>query len=133
VTKNGSNEPRGDTPETAYEIAERGGSRVVVVDLLIQSIGDPAHAARLGQQLSALIRPDLPNRFVLDFHNVKLVGSTAFGALVAFILKVREAGGKVAICSMDHFVRFEADVIHMSNYAEFAPDRNTAIDAALKD
>ena len=54
--------------------------RVVVIEVLIPSIGDPAHAAGLGQQLSALIRPDLPNRFVLDFHKVKLVGSTAFGA-----------------------------------------------------
>jgi anti-anti-sigma regulatory factor len=131
MSGNASNPPQ--TSEIAYEVAERAGAHAVVVDLLIESIGDPGAAARLGQQLSALIRPDLPKRFVLDFHKVKLVGSTGFGALVAFVLKVREAGGRVAICSMDHFVRFGADVIHLGNYAEFTPDRSTAIDVALKD
>ncbi len=128
-----SHEPAAETPQISYELVEPAQPRVVVVDLLNDSLGDPGHAAQLGQQLNALIRPDLPRRYVLDFHKVRLIGSTAFGALIAFILKVREAEGRVAICNMHNFVRFGADVIHMGDYADFAPDRQTAIDAFLKE
>jgi len=128
-----SNSPTAETPQISYELVEPDRPRVVVVDLLNDSLGDPGHAALLGQQLSALIRQDLPTRYVLDFHKVRLIGSTAFGALIAFILKVREAGGRVGICNMHNFVRFGADVIHMGDYAEFAADRQTAIDGFLKE
>jgi hypothetical protein len=53
--------------------------------------------------------------------------------LVSFILKVRQAGGHVAICNMDEFVRFAADIIRLGDYAEFADDRQSAITAFLEE
>jgi anti-anti-sigma factor len=128
-----SNASPEETAQISYELVEPAQPRVVVVDLLNETLGDPGHAAQLGQQLSALIRQDLPRRYVLDFQKVRVIGSTAFGALIAFILKVRQAGGRVGICNMHNFVRFGADVIRMGDYAEFAPDRQTAIEAFLKE
>jgi anti-anti-sigma factor len=128
-----SNAPTGETRQIAYELVEPAQPKVVVVDLLKDSLADAHHAAKLGQELSALVRQDLPSRYVLDFSKVRNVGSTAFGALIAFILKVREGGGRVGICNMHNFVRFGADTIRMGDFAQFAPDRQTAIDALLKE
>ena len=133
MTPDASNAPATLTPQISYELVEPAQPRVVVVDLLDETMGDPGQAAQLGQQLSALIRQDLPSRYVLDFHKVRQIGSTAFGALIGFILKVREAGGRVGICNMHNFVRFGADMIRMGDFAEFAPDRQTAIEAFLKE
>ncbi len=100
MSGNSSGAPAPDSPEIAYEVAERGGARVVVVDLLHAAIGDPDQSARLGQHLSGLIRPDLPRTFVLDFHNVKLVGSTAFGG--AGLVHPQGAGGGRQGCHLQH-------------------------------
>jgi anti-anti-sigma factor len=118
-----SNKP---TAHIAYELIDK--PRVVIIEFLSHAISDPAHAAELGQQLAALIRPDLPNRYLLDFHKVRSFSSTAFGALVSFVLQVRKAGGQVLICNMDEFVRFGADVIRLGDYATFATDRQAALD-----
>jgi anti-anti-sigma factor len=107
--------------------------RAVVVEFLSHAIADPAHAAELGQQLRALIRPDLPNRFMLDFHRVHSFSSTAFGALVGFVLSVRKAGGQVLICNMEPFVRFGADLIRLGDYAPILADRSAALDRLAAD
>jgi len=117
----------------AFELIDEAHPQLVIVEFLSHAISDPSHAAELSQQLASLIRPELPKQFVLDFHNVRLLSSTAFGALVSFILKVRQAGGQVKICNMDEFVRFGADVIRLGDYAEFATNRNSAINGFLSD
>ena len=125
-------EPITSHAHIAYELNDDKHPRVVIVEFLSRAIADPAHAAELSQQFCTLIRPEFPKRFVLDFENVRSLSSTAFGALISFVLKVRQTGGQVAICKMDEFVRFGADVIHLGDYAQFAVDRPSAI-AALGD
>jgi anti-anti-sigma factor len=120
-------EPTTSQAHIAYESNDDKHPRMVIVEFLSRAIANPAHATELSQQLCALIRPEFPKRFVLDFAGVRSLSSTAFGALVSFVLKVRQAGGTVAICNMDEFVRFGADVIHLGDYAEFADDRPSAI------
>jgi hypothetical protein len=46
---------------------------------------------------------------------------------------VRQAGGQVAICNMDEFVRFGADAIRLGDYAEFADSVQSAINTFLKE
>jgi anti-anti-sigma regulatory factor len=122
----------GEPAHIAYELIEEQNPKVVLIEFLSQTIADPTLAAQLGQQLGSLVRPDLPKQFVIDFTKVKTFSSTSFGALVSFILKVREAGGRVKICNMDDFVRFGADVIRMGDFSEFASDRKTAIEEFIK-
>ena len=126
-------EPVTTQAHIAYELNDDKHPRLVIVEFLDRAIADPTHAAELSQQLCTLIRPDFPNRFVLDFEDVRSLSSTAFGALISFVLKVRQAGGRVAICNMDEFVRFGADVIRLSDYAEFSDDVPTAINAFLEE
>jgi anti-anti-sigma factor len=111
----------------AFDLNDEMHPQVVIVEFLSRAIADPTHAAELSQQLNMRIRPDLPNRFVLDFEDVRAFSSTAFGALVSFILKVCQAGGRVTICNMDEFVRFGADLLRIGDYAEFAEDQPSAI------
>ena len=52
----------------------------VIIEFLSHEIADPEHSSGLSRQLAALVRPDLPNRYVLDFQKVRIFSSTAFGA-----------------------------------------------------
>lgn len=115
-----------ETAHIAYELIDH--PRAVLVEFLSHAIGDPAHASELGRQLAALVRPDLPNRYVLDFTKVRTFSSTGFGALVAFVLKVRKVDGQVLICSMDEFIRFGADIIRLDDYAPIIANRQAALD-----
>ena len=90
-------EPVTTQPHIAYELNDDKHPSVVIIEFLSGAIADPAHAAELSQQLCALIRPEFPKRFVLDFEDVRSLSSTAFGALISFVLKVRQADGQVAI------------------------------------
>jgi anti-anti-sigma regulatory factor len=132
MTSDQTSAHNGDPAHIAFDLVDESNPKVVVVEFLSHTIADPTLAAQLGQQLGSLIRPDLPKQFVLDFTKVKTFSSTAFGALVTFILKVREIGGRVKICNMDEFVRFGADVIRMGDFTDFAADRKTAIEEFLK-
>ena len=118
-----SGEPVANHRQIAYTLDSRTQPRVVIVEFLCHAIADPEHAAELSHELGALVRPDLPIRYVLDFEGVRSLSSTAFGALLSFILRVRHAGGFVAICNMDEFVRFGADTIRIGDFALFAADR----------
>jgi anti-anti-sigma factor len=110
----------------AYDRVEH--PRASVVEFLSHSIADPDHATELSRQLTSLVRPELPDRFVLDFHAVRSFSSTAFGALVGFVLKVRKAGGIALICNMDEFVRFGADIIRLGDYAPIVGSRQEALE-----
>lgn len=126
-----SSEPVANHAHIAYTFEDDHNRMVVIVEFLSRAIADPSHAAELSQQLSTLIRPDLPLRYVLDFAGVRSLSSTAFGSLLSFILKVRHAGGQVAMCNMDEFIRFGADLIRMGNFAQFASDRKSAVTTVL--
>ena len=79
--------------DLAIDVTDDMHPTVVVIEFLVHAVADPTAAAQLGQQLSSLIRPELPNQFVLDFKNIRTFSSTAFGALVSFVLKVRTREG----------------------------------------
>lgn len=110
----------------SYEKLEN--PRASLVEFLSHSIADPEHSTELSRQLASLVRPELPNRYILDFKAVRTFSSTGFGALVSFVLKVRKAGGQVVICNMDEFVRFGADIIRLGDYAPIVDDRQAALD-----
>jgi anti-anti-sigma factor len=128
-----STEPVSGRAHIAFELDDDKRPNIVIVEFLSHAIADPTHAAELSHQLGSLIRPELPKRFVLDFDDVRSFSSTAFGALVSFILKIRQAGGRVTICNMDEFVRFGADVIRIGDYADFAASRHAAMAAYLRE
>jgi anti-anti-sigma regulatory factor len=112
----------------AYELIDESARKAVVIEFLTRSILDPGHARELGEQLRSLIRAELPRQFVIDFKNVRMLGSRAFGEIAAFARDVRAVGGRVTICRIPEMVKLGATLIGLEDQADFAPDRNAAID-----
>jgi anti-anti-sigma regulatory factor len=112
----------------AYELIDETSPDVVAIEFLSQEISSPYHARELGEQLDSLIRPDLPQSFVLDLGNVRSLGSTAFGEIVAFAHKVDQ----LWVCNMQPDLRLGASLIGLDDCAVFAANRRVAINEARK-
>ena len=112
----------------AYELIDEKDPEVVVIEFLSQEIASPLHALDLGRQLNSLIRPELPRNYVIDFANVRSLGSTAFGEVANFVRRV----GRVRMCNLDHTLRLGAALIGLEGIVEFADSRGAAIRAAKR-
>jgi anti-anti-sigma regulatory factor len=112
----------------AYELIGEAHPVVVAIEFLSREIAGPRQARELAEELTSLIRPDLPQSFVIDFSDVRFVGSTAFGEIVSFARKV----GRVYVCNMQKYLRLGAAVVGLNEYAEFAANRQMAIEGAQK-
>jgi hypothetical protein len=102
---------------------------VVVIEFLSYEICGSLHGRELGAQLEALLWPDLPRNFVIDFANVSSLGSTAFGEVAQFVRRA----GRVRVCNLDHILRLGASLIGLDDWVEFADSRHQAIRAARRD
>ena len=71
----------------AYELINDTDPAVVVIEFLSDEIASSLHSRELGEQLQSLIGTELPQNFVIDFADVKSLGSTAFGEIVSFAQK----------------------------------------------
>ena len=91
----------------AYELIDDHNPEVVVIEFLSQEIVGFLHARELGEQLDSLIRPDLPRNYIIDFGNIRSIGSTAFGEIVSFAHKV----GRLSVCNMQENLRLGAALI----------------------
>jgi anti-anti-sigma regulatory factor len=116
----------------AYELIDEHEPKVLVIEFLTHSIIDPTHGRELGEQLRSLIQPAWPCRFVLDFKNIRMLGSRAFGEIALFVREVRSRGGTVKICRIDDMTRLGAAMVGLDDPAEFATDRRSAIEACLR-
>jgi anti-anti-sigma regulatory factor len=112
----------------AYDLIDDTSPGVVAVEFQSHEIAGPLQAHELGEQLDSLIRPDLPGNFVIDFGNVRSLGSTAFNEIVSFAHKVR----RLYVCGMDGNLRLGAALIGLDDCAEFAANRRSAINAARR-
>jgi anti-anti-sigma regulatory factor len=112
----------------AYELIDDHEPDVVVIEFLSHEIASSFHSRELGEQLDSLIRPDLPQSFVIDFGNVRSLGSTAFGEIASFAHKV----GGLTVFNMPESLRLGAALIGLDLCAEFAANRQAAIDEARR-
>ena len=55
----------------AYELIDDVHPKVVVIEFLTQDIAGSVQAAELAEQLESLIRPDVPQNFVMNFSNAR--------------------------------------------------------------
>jgi anti-anti-sigma regulatory factor len=101
---------------------------VVVIEFLTQDIAGTVQARELAEQLESLIRPDLPQNFVMNLSSVRFLGSTAFGAIVSFAHEV----GRLHVCTIPESLRLGAALIGLEECALYAPDRGAAIEEARK-
>ncbi len=112
----------------AYVLIGDTSPAVVAIEFVSHVISDAAHAHELGEQLDSLIRPDLPRNLVIDFANVRSLGSSAFGAIVAFARKA----GHVKVCNIHGTLRLGAALSGLDECTEYAISRQAAINLAWK-
>ena len=110
----------------AYELIDDTHPEVVVIEFLSREIVGTGAAREFGEQLDSLISPAMPRTFVIDFANVRALGSSAFAELVSFARRVR----RLSVCNMRNNLRLGASLIGLDECAEFAVDRAAAIDSA---
>lgn len=113
----------------ACEFIGEDRPEVAVIEFLSPEICGPLRAGELGAQLDSLIRPDVPRNYVIDFSNVRSLGSTAFGEIANFVRRV----GRVRVCHLDHMLRLGASLIGLDDWVIFADGRQQAIRAARRD
>ena len=113
----------------AYDAIGNDRPEVVVIEFLSHEIPGPHQAHELAEQLDSLIRPDLPRNYVIDFANVRGLGSTAFAEIADFVRRA----GRVRVCNLDHILRLGASLIGLDDWVEYADSRQRAIRAAMRD
>ncbi len=100
---------------------------VTVVDLIPRELTEPDQATRLGEGLRSIAPQSGPFRLLINATATKYMSSTAFAVLFSFGKAVSDAGGRVAICDMDSFVRLGADIIKLSHVIPIYDDEPTAL------
>jgi anti-anti-sigma regulatory factor len=113
----------------AYETIGDASPEVVVIEFLSEELAGSVQAYELAEQLDSLIRPEFPRNFVIDFANVRTLGSTAFSEIADFVRRV----GRVRVCNLDDILRLGASLIGLDVRVEFAESRREAIRAARRD
>jgi anti-anti-sigma regulatory factor len=116
------------SPHIAYELIGASHPHVTVIEFLSKEILVPLHAQQLGEQLASLLRPGMPRRFVLDFRNVRTLGSTTYANIVAFARRVSSQGGEVRVCNIRPMLRLGGDVLGLGEHVQFESSRQAAIE-----
>lgn len=104
-------------------------AEVLVIEFLSSEIVGPVQAEELAEQLDSLIQPGLPHNFVIDFSNVRSLGSTVFAEIAQFVRRA----GRVRLCNLDDILRLGASLIGLDDQVEFSPSRAQAIRDARQD
>jgi anti-anti-sigma regulatory factor len=112
----------------AYELINDIDPEVVVIEFLSHEFASSTHSWELGEQLQSLIGTKLPQNFVIDFANVRSLGSTAFGEIVSFARNVRHLG----VCNMQDHLRLGASLIGLDEFVNVSADRRVAIHEARR-
>jgi anti-sigma B factor antagonist len=69
-------------------------------------------------------------RVLLDFSAVSYMNSSALGAVIALLQRVRQAGGTMAVCAADERVHLLMEVAGLDHLLKLCRDRESA-EAAL--
>lgn len=112
----------------AYELVDDPNTDVTVIEFPGGELAGAYEARELREELDALVGPELPQRFVIDFGNVRSLDAAAFHEIVSFARNV----GRLVVCNMERNVRLEAAMTDLDLHAAFAPNREAAIEEARR-
>jgi anti-anti-sigma regulatory factor len=110
------------------ELIDHNEPEVVVIEFLSREIVDAGHAQRVGQQLDSLLSSDRSRRYILDFKNVRALGSAGFGEIANFVRKA----GQVRFCNLHESLHLGAALIGLDDCGEFGASREQAVETARR-
>ena len=107
----------------AYELIDEHEPEVTVIEFLSRDIVGPNQAQELREQLESLIWAGVPRNFVIDFGNVRALGSTVFAVIAGFVRQVPH----VRVCNLSHGLLLGATLIGLDEWAQLEESRESAI------
>src|SRR5262245_29739733 len=113
----------------AYDLIDEHHPEVTVIEFLSREIVGPHQAEELREQLESLVWSGVPRNFVIDFANVRALGSSAFGVIATFVRKY----GHVRACNVSNGLRLGAAMTGLENWVQFAESRDAIIREARND
>jgi anti-anti-sigma regulatory factor len=111
-----------------YELIGDSEPVVVVIDFQSPEILGSVHARELREQLASLAASELPHNFLIDFSNVRTLGSSAFTEILWFAHNV----SRLTICNLKPQLRLGAAMVGLGDCAEITADRRSGINAARR-
>ena len=112
-----------------YQLIDEHHPEVTVIEFLSRDVVGPIQSAELREQLESLNWAGFPRNVVIDFQNVRTLGSSAFGVIASFVRRF----GRVRVCNINNSLRLGAALIGLDDRVEFAVSREAAIHAAQAD
>jgi hypothetical protein len=112
----------------AHELIESTNRQVVLVEFVSPEITGVGETRELATQLGLLIRPQLPQYFVIDCGSLRSLGSAAFGEILSFVQRARA----VWICNLDSALWCDAFSIGLNNWVRCAANRHLGIAEAQR-
>jgi anti-anti-sigma regulatory factor len=112
-----------------YQLIDEHHPDVTVIEFLSRDVVGPTQARELREQLESLDWSGFPQSVVIDFQNVRSLGSSAFGVIASFVRRF----ARVRVCNISNSLRLGASLIGLDDRVEFAASRDAAIRAAVAD
>lgn len=112
----------------AYDLIDAHHPEITVIEFLSRDIVGPHQAHELHEQLESLIWAGVPRNFVIDFSNVRSLGSSAFAVIADFVRKF----GHVRACNISHGLQLGAALIGLENWVRLTESRESAIREARR-
>lgn len=112
---------RGDKMEVAFETIN--GATVAVITGRI----DSATSKELETKMIAIVNSGI-RKMIVDFANVDFISSAGLRVMLLSAKKLRQAGGKMALCCMKDTIK---EVFDISGFSSIIPTFPTRDDALL--
>jgi anti-anti-sigma factor len=127
--------PMSPAPETPFRhLRSTTEGDVLVLSIIDSQLQDEQVAANLLQELLQQVDQHAARKVVVDFQRLKYMSSVAFRPFLTLRRTLREAGGRLVICSLSNAVgdifyttRLISDAGSMAAPFEMAPDVTTAV------
>jgi anti-anti-sigma regulatory factor len=113
----------------AFELIDEHYPEVTVIEFLSRDVVGQQQAQELREQLESLIWSGVPRIFVIDFGNVRSLGSSVFAVIAGFVRQF----GHVRICNLRHNLLLGATLIGLEDWVQLAESRDSAIREARSD
>jgi anti-anti-sigma factor len=115
-------------PEPDYRCLRSAVDRgVLVLTITAPVLLDEAVVDALHQDLVAAVAHHQPRRVILDFQNVRALGSGAFRPVISLHRRVGELNGRLVLCGVANAV---ASVFHLTGLLSADPSQRTPFTAA---
>jgi anti-anti-sigma regulatory factor len=101
---------------------------MTVIEFVSGEIVGREQAEALRVELDSLVWPGYPDNLLIDFANVRLMGSAAFEVIGSFARQL----GRVKVCCVGEGLRVGAGLVGLDDCVDYFDSRESAESAAIE-